>query len=82
MDEEGVRARGGLGQFFFDVKNLELPTASLAKGSIQRVSLSRTSGGGVIQGGKYTTQGVPGVGGRLSPSPAMLERASIVRVQA
>lgn len=52
----------------------------VSKGSMSRVSVNRASLARVSAGGRYTTGGIPGVGGRMSPSPAMLERASIVRV--
>jgi hypothetical protein len=35
---------------------------------------------GRISHGGFTSGGVPGVGGRMVPSAAMLERASLVRV--
>ena len=52
------------------------------KTSMSRVSVSRTSAGGPgrVSLGTGFTGGVPGVGGRMSPSPGMLQRASIVRV--
>ena len=50
--------------------------------SMSRTSINRTSAGAGagVQSGGYHSGGIPGVGGRMVPSPAMLERASLVRV--
>jgi hypothetical protein len=47
--------------------------------SMSRVSAGRTSLSRVSHGG-YQSGGVPGVGGRIVPSAAMLQRASLVKV--
>jgi H+-transporting ATPase len=79
LDEEGFRgasffpsAFGGRGERLGAGINL-----GVSKMSVTRTSIGRTS---VAQRGGYFSGGVPGVGGRLSPSPAMLHRASVVRV--
>lgn len=76
LDEEGFRRQ----PFFstvFSRKGERMGAGmnfGINKNSAARVSMSRVSGGGIVSGG------IPGVGGRMSPSPAMLNRASVVRV--
>lgn len=62
----------------------------MMRASVQRVSVRRESGlarmstlgrASAVNVGNRFSGGVPGVGGSMVPSPAMLERASMVRVQ-
>ena len=80
MNEEGFRQAPLFATAFN--RRLERISASanigVNKNSMSRVSVGRTSGR--ISAGGRAAGGIPGVGGRLSPSPYMLERASIVKI--
>jgi H+-transporting ATPase len=88
MDDEGFRSRGG-GMFsnIFRMHgenigaglNLGINKMSMARVSAARMSMNRASMGRVSAGG-YQTGGIPGVGGRMVPNAAMLQRASLVKV--
>jgi len=81
LDEEGFR-RAPLFQTVFNKRGEHMGAAAnigVNKTSMSRVSVSRISGG--VSTGGYTSGGVPGVGGRISPSPAMLARASVTTVR-
>ncbi|PRW57643.1 plasma-membrane proton-efflux P-type ATPase isoform B [Chlorella sorokiniana] len=87
MDDEGFRSRGG-GMFsnIFRMHgenigaglNLGINKMSMARVSAARMSMNRASMGRVSAGG-YQTGGIPGVGGRMVPNAAMLQRASLVK---
>jgi hypothetical protein len=82
MDEEGIRGRG-IWDTFYSRKGEHMGAAAnigINKMSASRVSASRVSMGRVSLGG-YQTGGIPGVGGRISASPAMLARASVVAMK-
>lgn len=53
---------------------------SMSRVSAARASMSRTSAMGRVSAGGYQTGGIPGVGGRMVPNAAMLQRASLVKV--
>lgn len=77
MDEEGFRRRPLLESVFMRKGEHMGASANIGinKVSASRISVHRVSGGGMVSGG------IPGVGGRVVASPAMLARSSIVKVQ-
>ncbi|EFN55631.1 hypothetical protein CHLNCDRAFT_133797 [Chlorella variabilis] len=81
MDEEGFRAGGMFNNIFRSrgehmgaAANIGVNKMSMSRVSATRASMSRVSHGG------YQTGGVPGVGSRMVPNAAMLQRASLVKV--
>ena len=81
LNEEGFR-HGGFFENFYTRRGEAMGAAAgvgINKNSMGRASLARGSASRVSQGG-FTSGGIPGVGGEMRPGPAMLERASIVKV--
>lgn len=81
LNEEGFR-HGGFFDTFYGRRGEAMGASAgvgINKNSMARASLSRGSAGRVSQGG-MVSGGIPGVGGQMHPGPAMLERASLVKV--
>ncbi|RMZ54903.1 hypothetical protein APUTEX25_000420 [Auxenochlorella protothecoides] len=82
LNEEGFR-NGGFFSTFYGQRGEAMGTSAgvgINKNSMSRVSLARGSAQQRVSMGGKTSGGIPGVGGSMVPGPAMLERASIVRV--